>query len=162
MIYNNDYKKNLNDINSFNNSINNIREKIQYFKEKNNKTEKKYKKYKTLSRIIKSIETFVILATTSSSITLSLTEIGLIVIPILTATACGFSIGNKGIYEIIINKYIHYKKQYERDQQTIKSFDTLCRKTLQYNVIDNSEYESLCNNFTKYLEETKSESFLKL
>ena len=76
-----------------------------YFKDKNNKFKKKYKKYKTLTTILKSFDTFVIIATTSSSITLSLTEIGLMVIPISTATACGLSIGSKLIYEIIKNKY---------------------------------------------------------
>ena len=133
---------------------------ITYFKDKNNKSKKKYKKYKTLTTILKSFDTFVIIATTSSSTTLSLTGIGLIAIPISTATACGLSIGNKVLYEIIINKYNKYKKLYERDQQTIKSFDKLYRKSLQDNVIDKNEYESLCNIFTKYVDENKTESFL--
>ena len=113
-------EKKLNDVNSFNNSINNIKEMITYFKDKNNKSKKKYKKYKTITTILKSFDTFVIIATTSSSITLSLTGIGLIVIRISTATACGLSIGKKVLYEMIINKYNKNKKLYERDQQTIK------------------------------------------
>ena len=138
-------KKLLNDVNSFNNSINNIKEMITYFKDKNHKYKKKYKKYKTSTTIIKSFDTIVIIATISSSFTLSLTGIGSIAIPMSTATACGSSIGNELIYEIIINKYNKYKKQYEKDQQTIKSFDNLYRKSLQDIVIDKSEYESLCN-----------------
>ena len=86
--------------------------------------------------------------------------IGLIVIPISTATAYGLSIGNKVLYEIIINKYNKYKKLYEKDQQTIKSFEKLYRKSLQDNVIDKNEYESLCNIFTKNLDGTKNEIFL--
>ena len=132
---------------------------INYFKDKNNKSKKKYEKYKTITTILKSFDTFVIIATTSSSITFSLTGIGLIVIAISTASACALSIGNKVIYEIITNKYNKYKKQYERDQQTIKSFDKLYRKSLQDNVIDKIEYESLCNNFTNYVDETKNDSF---
>ena len=112
-------EKKLNDVNSFNNHIINIKEMITYFKDKNHKSKKKYKKYKTITTILKSFDTFVIIATTSSSITLSLTGIGLIVIPISTASACALSIGNKVIYEIIINKYNKYKKQYKKDQQTI-------------------------------------------
>ena len=54
-----------------------------------------------------------------------------------------------------------YKKQYKRDQQTIKSFGKLHRKSLEDNVIDKNEYESLCKIFTKYVDETKNESFLK-
>ena len=141
--------KKLNDVDSFNNHINNIKEMITYSKDKNNKSEKKYKKYKPITTILKSFDTFVIIATTSSSITLSLTGIGLLVIPISTASACVFSVGNKIIYEIIINKYNKYKKQYEKDQQTIKSFDKLYRKSLQDNMIDKTEYENLCNIFTK-------------
>ena len=132
---------------------------ITYFKDKNHKSKKKYKNYRTITTILKSFDTFVIIATTSSSITLSLTGIGLIVIPISTATACGLSIGNKVLYEIIINKYNKYKKLYERDQQTTKSFDKLHRKSLQDNVIDKTEFDSLCNIFTKYVDENKNGSF---
>ena len=153
-------EKKIKDVNSFYTHINNIKEMITYFKEKNHKSKKNYKKYKTITTILKSFDTFVIISTTSSSITLSLTGIGLIVIPISTATACGLSIGNKVLYEIILNKYNKHKKLYERDQQTIKSFDKLYRKSLQDNVIDKTEYESLCNVFTKYVDENKNESFL--
>ena len=153
-------EKKLNDVNSFNNHINNIKEMIIYFKDKNNKSKRKYKKYKTITTILKSFDTFVIIATTSSSITLSLTGIGLIVIPISTASACDLSIGNKLLYEVVVNKYNKYKKLYERDQNTIKSFDKLYRRSLQDNVIDKTEYDSLCNIFTKYADENKNESFL--
>ena len=153
-------KKKLNDVNSFNNHINNIKEMIIYFKDKNNKSKKKYKKSKTITTIPKSFDTFVIIATTSSSITLSLTGIGLIVIPISTASACFLSIGNKVLYEIIINKYNKYKKLYERDQQTIKCFDKLYRKSLRDNTIDKTEYDSLCDIFTRYVNGNKNESFL--
>ena len=120
---------------------------ITYFKDKNNKSKKKYKKYKTITTILKSFDTFVIIATTSSSMTLSPKGIGLIALPTSTATACGLSIGNKVLYEIIMNKYNKYKKLYEKDQQTNKSFDKLYRKSLEDNVIGINEYESLCNFF---------------
>ena len=95
-------EKKLNDFNSFNNHISNIKEMIKYFKDKNNNSKKKCEKYKTLTTILKSLDTFVIVAT-SSSITLSLTGIGLIAIS--SASACGLPIANKVIYEVIINKY---------------------------------------------------------
>ena len=153
-------EKKTNDVNSFNNHVNNIKEMITYFKDKNHKSKKRYKKYKTITTILKSFDTLTIIATTSSSITLSLTGSGLIVIPISTATACRLSIGNKVLDEVIINKYNKYKKLYERDQNTIKPFDKLYRKSLQDNIIDKTEYESLCNIFTKYVDENKNESFL--
>ena len=153
-------EKKINDVKSFNNHINNIKEMITYFKDKNNKSKKRYKNYKTITTILKSFDTFVIIATTSSSITLSLTGSGLIAIPLSTATACGLSIGNKVLYEIVMQKYNKYKKLYERDQNTIKSFDKLYRKSLQDNVVDKIEYENLCNIFTEYVDENKNESFL--
>ena len=152
--------KKLNDVNSFNNHISNIKEMITYFRDKNYKPKKHYKKEKTLTTILKSLDTFVIIATTSSSITLSVTGIDLIVILISTALACVLSIGNKVINEVILNKYNKYEKQYERDQQTIKSFDKFYRKSLQDNVIDKNEYEKLFISFNKYADENKNESFL--
>ena len=153
-------EKKINDVNSFKNHINNIKEIITYFKDKNNKSKKSYKNYKTITTILKSFDTYVIIATTSSSIILSLTGIGMIAILISTATACGVSIGNKILYEIIINKYNKHKKQYERDQLTIKSFDKLYRKSILDNIINKNEYESLCNIFTKFVDEHKNASFL--
>ena len=152
-------QKKLKDVNSFNNHINNIKEKIEYFKDKDNKSKKKCINSKTLTTIIKSLDTFPVIAITSSSFTLSLTGIGLIAIPISTGTACAVSIGNKIIFEIIINKHNKHKKQYEKDQQTIESFNKLYRKFLQGNVIDKNENETLCNIFAEYVDETKKESF---
>ena len=91
---------------------------------------------------------------------MSLTGIGLKVITLSTASACGLSVGNKVLYEIIKNKYCKNKKQYEKDQQTNKSFDKLYRNSLQDNLIDKTEYKSFCNFFTKYVDETKKELFL--
>ena len=42
----------------------------------------------------------------------------------------------------------------------LKSFDKLYRKSLQDNVIDKTEYDSLCIIFAKYVDENKNESFL--
>ena len=153
-------EKKLNDVNSFNNHIKNIKEMINYFKDKNNKSKKRYKNYKILNTVLESVDSIVIIAATSTSITLSVTGIGLIVLPISAGIACGLSLGNKILHKLILNKYNKYKKQYERDQNSIKSFDKLYRKSLQDNVIDKTEYESLCNIFTKYIDENKNESFL--
>ena len=153
-------EKKINDVNSFNNHVNNIKEMITYFKDKNNKSKKRYKNYKTLNTVLESVDSIIIIATTSTSITLSITGIGLIILPISAGIACILSLGNKVLHKLIINKYNKYKKQYERDQQTIKSFDKLYRKSLQDNIIDKNEYESLCNIFTKYIDENKNESFL--
>ena len=75
-------EKKINDVNSFNNHINNTKEMIIYFKDKNNKSENKYKNFKTLNAVLESVDSIVIIAATSTSITLSITGIGLIVLPI--------------------------------------------------------------------------------
>ena len=153
-------EKRINDVNSFINHINNIKEMISYFNDKNHKSKKKYKNYKTLNTVLESIDSIVIIAATSTSITLSLTGVGLIVLPISAGIACGISLGNKILHKLIMNKYNKYKKQYEKDQQTIKSFDKLYRKSLQDNIINKTEYDSSCNIFTRYVDENKNESFL--
>ena len=153
-------EKKINDVNSFNNHVNNIKEMITYFKDKNHKSKKKYKNYKTLNTILESVDTLIIIGATSTSITLSITGAGLIILPISTGIACTLSLGNKVLHKLIISKYNYYKKQYEKDKNTIKSFDKLYRKSLQDNVIDETEYESLCNILTRYVDENKNESFL--
>ena len=153
-------EKKINDVNIFNNHIINLKEIITYFKEKNHKSKKRYKNYKTLNTVLESVDSIVIMAATSTSITLSVTGIGLIVLPISAGIACTLSLGNKVLHKLIINKYNKYKKQYERDQNTIKSFDKLYRKSLQDDVVDKNEYESLCNIFTRYVDGNKNESFL--
>ena len=153
-------EKKINDVNSFNNHISNIKEMITYFKDKNHKSKKIYKNYKTLNTVLESVDSIVIIGATSTSITLSITGVRLIILPISAGIACALSLGNKVLHKIIINKYNKYKKQYERDQNTIKSFDKLYRKSLQDNIIDKIEYESLCNIFTKYVDENKNESVI--
>ena len=118
----------------------------------------KYKKYKTLNTILESVDSTVIIGATSTSIPLSITGVGLLILPISAGIACTLSLGNKILHKIIINKYNKYKKLYEREQQTIKSFDKFYRKSLQDNIIDKSEYEGLCSKITEYVED-KSESF---
>ena len=81
---------------------------ITYFNDKSNESKKKYKKDKTPNTLLKSFDTIVFIATTSRSVTLTLTEIGLIAIPISSGIACGLIISIKVIYEIILSNYNKY------------------------------------------------------
>ena len=146
----------LKNVNSFNSHINSVKDRITYFKDRNNKSKKRYKKYKTLTTKLKSFDTFVFIATTSSSITLTLTGIGLMVILISNGIASRLPIGIKVIYDIIIKNYNKYKKQFEKDQQTIKSFDNLYKKSLQDKIINKIEYERVFHNFNNYCDDIKS------
>ena len=110
-------KKKLIDVNSFNISINNIKEMITYFKDKNNESKKRYKNYKTLNTVLGSVDSIVFIGATSTSITLSVTGVGLIFLPITAGIACTLSLGNKVLHKLIISKYNKYKKQYKKDQQ---------------------------------------------
>ena len=153
-------EKKLNDVNSFKNSINNIKEMVTHFKDKNNKSEKRYKNFKTLNTILESVDTFLFIGATSTSIILWIFGIGLIFLPISVGITCILSLGNKALHKLIINKCNKEKKQYEKDQQTIKSFDNFHRKSSKYKVIDKNEYETLCKTCTKILEKVKIKSFL--
>ena len=63
----------------------------------------------------------------------------MIVLPLSAGKACTLSLRNKILHEIIIIVYNKYKKQNEKDQQTIKSLDKIYRKSIQDNVIDKNE-----------------------
>ena len=105
--------------------------------------------------------TFVIMAPTSSSVTLSITGFGLIVKLISAGIACGLTLIIKGFCEIYRNKNNQCKMSYERPQQNTNYFDKLYRKCLQDKVIDEEGYDSLCNIFTNYVNESEKHSFLK-
>ena len=152
-------EKKLKDVKSFNNSTNNLKEMITYFKDENNQSKKRYKNYKPLNTVLESVDSINNIGATSTSKTLSITGIGLNVLPISAGFACALSLVNKVLNKLIINKYYKYKKQHEKHQNTIKPFDKFYRKSLQDNIIDKKEYESLCKFFTNYLDEAKIESF---
>ena len=143
-------------LNSFNDPNNSTKEMITYFKDKKSKSKRKWTKYKMLTTVLKSFDTFVLFGTTSSSITLSLTSIGLIVIPISTGLACGLSISNKVVYEIFMRKNDNHKQQYHNDQQTIKFSVKIYRRSSKENLIDEIEYKSLCNFFRNYDDKNKN------
>ena len=106
---------------------------ITYFKDKKNNSKKDYK---TLNTILVSVDSVIIFGATSVSIILSITSICLIVLPMAAGISCTLSLGNKLLHKIISNKNNKDKKQHEKDQQTIKCFDNLYRKSLQDNISD--------------------------
>ena len=69
---------------------------------------------------MKSFDTNVTIATTSSPKTLLFTGIGLIVIPISTVTACVLSIGNTVIYETYLQNYKNTKNNMRKINKLLK------------------------------------------
>ena len=134
---------------------------ITYFKRKNQKS-KREKNYKTLSTKWESVDTIVIIGATSTSITLSITGVDSIVLPISAGIAWTLSLGNHILHKLIIKKNKKCDRQYRKDQETIKSFVELYRKSLEDNLINKDENQSLCKTFTNYLEETTNDSFSKI
>ena len=102
---------------------------------------------------MESVNIVVVFGATTKCVTFSVTGVDLIVVPISARVACALSLGKKLLHNIILNKDNKYKKQYEEDQQAIRSFDKLQRKSLQHSLIDQNEYESICNIFNRYIDE---------
>ena len=117
----------MNDVYRFNNSINNIKKMTTNFQDENHKSKKRYKNYKIPNSILESVDTIVIIGATSTSITLSITGIGLIILPISAGIACSLSVRNKKVFKMIINKNNKHKKHDQKDQQAFESFDKLYR-----------------------------------
>ena len=82
---------------------------ITNFKDKKNKSKKKYKNHETLNTILEFVDGVVIIGATSTYITLSITGVCMINLPISTGIACTLSLGNKVLHKIIINNYNKYK-----------------------------------------------------
>ena len=58
-----------------------------------------------------------------------------------------------------MQKYKQHKNQYEKDQQSSKSFDNLYKKGLENNLIDKNEHESLFNFLLSILIKQKMNLF---
>ena len=60
-----------------------------------------------------------------------------------------------------MNKHHEYRRQYEKDQQTIKPFDKLYRKSLQDNVLDKNDMKIYIIFLLKILMKQKMSIFYK-
>ena len=108
--------------NSLNNSIQNISLMIKYYEMEVNEYRKKYTKYKLINNIINSTHGLIIEGTTSVSVTLSITGVGIFVVPITTGVGCATGILVKICSSYLKKKEQNYKLKYIIIQKTLDDF----------------------------------------
>ena len=101
-------------VNSFNNSIQNISLMMKYYEMEEKKYKQKYNKYKLINNLINSLDGIIVIGTTSASISLSITGVGIIVVPIAAGVGC-----TTGILVKICSSYLKKKEQNYKLKYTI-------------------------------------------
>ena len=106
----NDVEQHLNlrlkEINSFNHSIRNEDNK-KFFNHEGRKNKNKSKTFKIINAIINSVDGVLILSVSSTCVTLSITGVGLVVVPIARGIGAGLCIFSKTAGEYLKGKEQH-------------------------------------------------------
>ena len=140
----------LKEINNFNNSIQNIKDIQNFYNHEAKKYKKKSKTYKIINGLIQSIDGVLLLGVSSTAITLSVTGVGLIVVPIASGIGAGVSIISKILNEYLKRKEQHNIKEYTLAGRTPNDFCKLHSKCLEDNKIDLNEYNKLKQTYDVY------------
>ena len=109
-------------VNSFNNSIQNISLMMKYYEMEEKKYKQKYTKYKLINNLINSLDGIIVIGTTSASISLSITGVGIIVVPITAGVGCVTGILVKICSSYLKKKEQNYKLKYTIIQMTLDDF----------------------------------------
>ena len=102
----------LKEIKSFNNSIQNIKDIQNFYNHEAKKYKKKSKIYKLINCLIQSIDGVSVLAVSSTCVTLSVTGVGLVVVPIASGIGTGLCIISKIAGEYLKKRTTQYLKIY--------------------------------------------------
>ena len=137
-------------VSSFNNSIQNISLMMKYYELEENKYKKKYTEYKLTNNLINSTDGLIILGSTSASVTLSITGVGIIVVPITAGVGCATGILGKICSSYLKKKEQNYKLKYAIIQKTLDDFRQLLTTSLKDNHIDEKEYHRFVNMYENY------------
>ena len=140
----------LKEINRFNNSIQNIKDIHNFYNHEAKKYKKKSKQYKLINCLIQSIDGVSLLGVSSTAITLSVTGVGLIVVPIASGIGAGVSIISKIPNEYLKRKEQHKFKKYTLAGRTLHDYQKLHSKCLEDNKIDLNEYNKLKQTYDTY------------
>ena len=140
----------LKEINSFNNSNQNIKDIQNFYNHEAKKYKKKSKIYKIINGLIQSIDGVSVLAVSSTCVTLSVTGVGLVVVPIASGIGAGLCIISKIAGEYLKRKEQHNIKKYTLAGRTLHDYQKLHSKCLEDNKIDLSEYNKLKQTYDLY------------
>ena len=143
-------QRELQKVNSFNNSIQNISLMMKYYEMEENKYKQKYNKYKLINNLINSLDGIIVIGTTSASISLSITGVGIIVVPIAAGVGCTTGILVKICSSYLKKKEQNYKLKYTIIQKTLDDFRQLYVTSLKGNCIDEKEYHRFVTQFENY------------
>ena len=136
---------------NFNNSIQNIMMMMKYYELEEKKYRKKYNKYKLINNLINSTDGLLIISTSAASITLSITGVGIIVVPIAAGAGCVTGILVKIYSSWLKKKEQNYIKKYACIQKTLDEFRHLYTTSLKDNHINEEEYRRFVNMYENYL-----------
>ena len=140
----------LKEINSFNNSIQNIKDIQNFYNHEAKKYKKKSKQYKLINCLIQSLDGVSVLGVSSTCVTLSVTGVGLVVVPIASGIGAGLCIISKIAGEYLKRKEQHNIKKYTLAGRTLNDFCKLHSKCLEDNKIDLNEYNKLKQTYDVY------------
>ena len=122
----------LDEINSFFNSFQNIKDIIKLFhNHEAKKYKKKYKTYKIINCLLQSTDGNLVSAVSSTSILLSVTGVGKVVVPIASGIRAGVCIFSKFIGEYLERKEQHNFNKYTHAGGTLNNFQKLHTKCLE-------------------------------
>ena len=120
--------KKMKEVNSFDNGINNKNLISRFYEENHKKLKKKNNKFKNLNKILNTIDSLNFIGSTSTSISLSVTRFGLIVVPITAGVACGIAISTKLASGTLKGKEKYYLEKYTLAKNTVLDFRKMYQK----------------------------------
>ena len=137
--------KQLQKVSSFNNSIQNISLMMKYYELEEKKYKKKFTKCKLINNIINSTDGLIKIGTTSASVTLSITGVGIIVVPITAGVGCATGILVKICSSYLKKKEQNYKLKYAIIQKTLDDLRQIFATSLKNNHIDEKKNRRFVN-----------------
>ena len=132
------------EINSFKNSFQNINDTKNFYNHEGKKYKKRSKQYKLINNPVQSVDGVIILAVSSTCVTLSVAGA---VVPIASFIGAGLCIFSKIAGEYLKRKEQHNICKYTLASEILKKFQELLAKCIEDNAIDQIEYNKLKETF---------------